>query len=123
MYKLDWVLDLEKYFNFWKICDEEKIQLASNKLDNEAEEWWEDIQIDKKRRDKHPICSRQRMKKLLIDLWVPNDFYDVLDYISVDYKSIYSDEKHVQNMKFQPQNQIKLSQSGPCAKKRKGLEG
>jgi len=50
------------------------------------------------------------MKKVLIDLWVPNDFYDVLDYISVDYKSIYLDENHVQNMKFQPQNQIKLSQ-------------
>uniref|UniRef100_A0A7N2MLY1 Uncharacterized protein n=1 Tax=Quercus lobata TaxID=97700 RepID=A0A7N2MLY1_QUELO len=47
---IDWLLDLEEYFNFWKICDEEKVRLASNKLDNEAEEWWEDIQIDRKRR-------------------------------------------------------------------------
>ena len=37
--------------------------LASNKLDDEAEEWWEDIQIDRKQRDKHPIYSWQRMKK------------------------------------------------------------
>lgn len=35
---IDWLLDLEEYFNFWKICDEEKMRLASNKLDNEAEE-------------------------------------------------------------------------------------
>jgi len=48
---------LEKYFSFWKICDEEKVQFAFNKLDSEAEEWWEDIQIDRKRRGKHPICS------------------------------------------------------------------
>ena len=51
MCKLDfinWLLDLEEYFNFWKICDKEKVWLASNKLDNEAKEWWEDIQIDRK---------------------------------------------------------------------------
>ena len=35
---IDRLLDLEEYFNFWKICDEEKVQLASNKLDDEAEE-------------------------------------------------------------------------------------
>ena len=51
MCKLDfinWLLDLEEYFNFWKICDKEKVQLASNKLEDEAEEWWEDIQIYRK---------------------------------------------------------------------------
>ena len=35
------------------ICDEEKVWLASNNLDNEVEEWWEDIQIDRKQRGKH----------------------------------------------------------------------
>ena len=31
---IDWLLDLEEYFNFWKICD--GVWLASNKLDDEA---------------------------------------------------------------------------------------
>ena len=33
MCKLDfinWILDLEEHFNFWKICEEEKVWLASN---------------------------------------------------------------------------------------------
>ena len=77
---IDRLLDLEEYFNFRKICDEEKVRLASNKLDDEAEEWWEDIQIDRKRWGKHPIRSWQRMKRVLIDLWFPNDYYDILDY-------------------------------------------
>ena len=34
---IDRLLDLEEYFNFWKICDEEKVWLASNKLDDEAD--------------------------------------------------------------------------------------
>ena len=51
------------------------------------------------------------MKRVLIDLWFPNDYYDILDYISVDYKFIYSYEKqYVQNMKGQPQNQNYHSQ-------------
>ena len=67
---IDWLLYLEEYFNFWKICDEEKVWLASNKLDDEAKEWWEDIQINRKQRGKHPICSWQRMKIVLIDFMV-----------------------------------------------------
>ena len=35
---IDWLLDLGEYFNFWKICDEEKVLLAFNKLDDEGEE-------------------------------------------------------------------------------------
>ena len=99
---VNWLLDLEEYFNFWKICDEKKVQLASNKLDDEAEEWWEEIQINRKRRGKHPIYSWQKMKKVLIDLWFPNDYYDILDYTCVDYKSVYSYEnQYVHNMKDQ----------------------
>ena len=46
------------------------------------------------------------MKRVLIDLWFPNDYYDILDYTSVDYKSVYSyEKKYFQNMKGQPQNQ------------------
>ena len=79
-------------------------------MDDEVK-WWEDIQIDRKRQDKHPICSWQRMIMILIDLWFPNDYYDILDYTSVDYKSVYSYEKqHVQNMKSQLQNQNYHSQ-------------
>ena len=33
------------------------------------------------------------MKGVLIDLWFLNDYYDILDYTSADYKSVYSYEK------------------------------
>ena len=68
MCKLDFIdqlLELEEYFNFWKICDEEKVWLASNKLDNEAEEWWEDIQIDRKWHDKHPNLLLAKNEKCI----------------------------------------------------------
>ena len=56
------------------------------------------------------------MKKVLIDLWFPNDYYDILDYTSVDYKSVYSYEnQYVYNMKGQYQNyhsQVHISSKG-----------
>ena len=51
------------------------------------------------------------MQRVLIDLWFRNDYYDILDYTSVDYKSVYSYEKqYVQNVEGQPQNQNYHSQ-------------
>ena len=51
------------------------------------------------------------MQRVLIDLWFPNDYYDILNYTSVDYKSVYSYEKqYVQNVEGQPQNQNYHSQ-------------
>ena len=51
------------------------------------------------------------MQRVLIDLWFRNDYYDILDYTSVDYKSVYSYEKqYVQNAEGQPQNQNYHSQ-------------
>ena len=29
------------------------------------------------------------MKKVLVDLWFPHDYYDILDYTSVNYRSVY----------------------------------
>ena len=62
------------------------------------------------------------MKRVLIYLWFPNDYYDILDYTNVDYKSEYSHEKqYVQNMKGQPQNQNDYSQVH-VSSKGKGLQ-
>ena len=33
---IDWLFDLEEYFNFWKICD--GVWVAFNKLGDEAQE-------------------------------------------------------------------------------------
>ena len=62
------------------------------------------------------------MKKILIDLWFPNDDYDILDYTSVNYKFVYSyGKQYVQNMKGQPQNQNYHSQIH-VSSKGKGLK-
>ena len=44
---------------------------------------------------------------MLADLWFLQYYYDILDYTSVSYRSVYSyEEEYVQNMKGQTQNKI-----------------
>ena len=51
------ILDWEKYFNYWEICDEEKVTLDSNKLESVAAKLWDDIQDDRVHQGKQEICS------------------------------------------------------------------
>ena len=69
---------------FGRFVEKKKVWLAFNKLDSESMEWWEDIQIDRNHQGKHSIFSWKRTKKVLIDLWFPLDYYDRLDYTSVN---------------------------------------
>ena len=59
------------------------------------------------------------MKNVLIDLWFPNDYYDILDYTSVDYKSVHSyEKKYVQNIKVNHKTKIITTKSMCQEKKR-----
>ncbi len=68
---INWILDFEEYFNYWNICDKEKVILVSNKLESDVVKWWDDIQDQRVHQSKQEICSWQRMKKRLIDFFFP----------------------------------------------------
>ena len=61
------------------------------------------------------------MKKVSVDLWFPPNYYDILAYTSVNYRSIYSYKgEYFQNMKGKPQNQNDNIQI-QVSRKEKGL--
>ena len=109
------LFNLKEYFKFWKIHDEKKVWLAFNKLDGEAREWWEDIQIeiqiDRKHWGMHPILSWQRMKKLLVDLWFIHDYYDMLYNTMLIIDCISYEEEYVETWKANHKTKIITSKS------------
>ena len=61
------------------------------------------------------------MKKVSVDLWFLPNYYDILAYTSVNYRSIYSYKgEYFQNMKGKPQNQNDNIQI-QVSRKEKGL--
>jgi hypothetical protein len=87
---INWILDWEKYFNYWEIYDEEKVRLVSNKLESVAAKWWDDIQDDRVHQGKQEICSWQRMKKRLIHFFFPH--YQIQVQVSREVKQVYAEE-------------------------------
>lgn len=90
---IDWILDFEDYFNYYEICDEEKVIFVYNKVDDDVVKWQDDIKIDQKYRGKSKIHSWQRMKIVLVGLWFPYDCYDILRCTILDYRFINSYEE------------------------------
>ena len=49
---LDWIFDIEKFFDYENILDNRKVKIAFTKLKGHASLWWEHLQIDRQRRER-----------------------------------------------------------------------
>lgn len=58
---MDWILEMEKYFNFESIVEERKVKYVFTRLKGCASLWWEHLQVDRKRRGKEKIKTWDQM--------------------------------------------------------------
>jgi hypothetical protein len=52
---LDLISDLDKYFDYEEIDDENKVKHAVNRLKGHAALWWDELQVDRRRKGKSKI--------------------------------------------------------------------
>ena len=61
-YFLDWLLDLEDWFDYENICDERKVKLTLYKFRKYALRWWEWLQSNRIQQGEEKIHSWPKMK-------------------------------------------------------------
>jgi len=44
---LDWVMEVERFFDYMSICEDRNVKLVAYKLKGGAFAWWEKIQISR----------------------------------------------------------------------------
>ena len=49
---LDWISDIEKFFDYENTPDNRKVKIVVTKLKGHASLWWEHLQIDRQRQGK-----------------------------------------------------------------------
>lgn len=54
---LNWLAEVERFFDYMEIEEEKKLMLVASKLKGEASAWWEQLQISYTRQDKSKIRS------------------------------------------------------------------
>ncbi|XP_026459445.1 uncharacterized protein LOC113360113 [Papaver somniferum] len=71
---LDWLYEVEAFFEFMDIPDDSKVKLVAYKLKGGDVAWWEKICQDRLNYHKPPVCTWTRMRKFIRDKFLPQDF-------------------------------------------------
>eukprot|EP00253_Pinus_taeda_P022992 PITA_22992 len=71
---LDWISEMDKYFECEEISEDCRIKFAVTKLKGHATLWWDSVQSERKRLNKPPIKTWARMVDKLKGRFLPRDY-------------------------------------------------
>ena len=70
---IDWINELEEYFEYENIRDLDRVKFAKAKLKGHAKIWWQEVQLERKKRGKEKITRWYRMVDKLKKQFIPVD--------------------------------------------------
>ena len=70
---IDWINELEEYFEYEDIRDPDRVKFAKAKLKGHAKIWWQEVQLERNRRGKEKITRWDRMVDKLKKQFIPVD--------------------------------------------------
>jgi len=60
---LDWISELDKYFECEEISEDKKVRFAATKLKGHAALWWDSVQEKRRRSNKPPIKKMEQVDR------------------------------------------------------------
>ena len=75
---LDWVSEVEKFFDYIGIADHKQVCLVAYKLKGGVSSQWDRVQLNRTIEQKFLIRSWRRMKRLMADQFLPPDYQQEL---------------------------------------------
>ena len=75
---LDWLSEVNKYFEFEETSEDKQVKFAATKLKGHASLWWDSVQEERKRQQKPPIKKWARMEAKLKEKFLPKDYQIML---------------------------------------------
>eukprot|EP00253_Pinus_taeda_P017296 PITA_17296 len=82
---LDWLSEVNKYFEFEETSEDKQVKFAATKLKGHASLWWDSFQAERKRLHKQPIKKWARMEAKLREKFLPKD-YQIMLYRQAEEK-------------------------------------
>jgi hypothetical protein len=71
---IDWINDMEKFFEYEEMDEEKKVKFVVTKLKGHATLWWDGVQAERRKKNKQKIKSWDRMVAKLRGKFLPQDY-------------------------------------------------
>ena len=71
---IDWINELDKYFEYDELEEDNKVKLAVTRLKGHASLWWDSVQVERRRKNKPLIKRWDRMVAKLRAKFLPTDY-------------------------------------------------
>ena len=75
---MNWINNMEKFFDYEEMEDEKKVKFAVRKLKGHAMLWWDGVQAERRRLGKQPIKNWSRMVAKLKGKFLPSNYQQTL---------------------------------------------
>ena len=71
---LEWIRALDKYFDYEDVEEDKKVKHAITRLKGHATLWWDELQADRRCKEKQKIKSSDRMVAKMKAKFIPKDY-------------------------------------------------
>lgn len=90
---IDWINELDKYFDYEEIDEENKVKFVVSRIKRHETLWWESVQANKRSKNKPMIKSWDRMVAKMKGKFLPKDYHLTL------YRQVQNLQKKAMTMR------------------------
>ncbi|CAN0863002.1 hypothetical protein LINGRAHAP2_LOCUS8603 [Linum grandiflorum] len=75
---LDWQVDIDRLFDLMGVPENKQVKMVAIRLKSIAALWWDKLVFQRQCQRKAPIRTWRRMKQLMLEHFLPNDYEKIL---------------------------------------------
>lgn len=122
---MDWQISVDRFFDIMDIPENKQVKMVAIKLKSTAAVWWDRLVAQRQRQGKSAVRSWRRMKQLMTERFLPEDYEQILykKYIDCEQGKQSVAEYTTDFVRLSERNELTESEPQKVARFMSGLKG